>query len=153
MKSSLLEVIDMVLQRLEGSVQTAENESSIRVWLAGKGYSRRDIDAAMRIVFPQGGEAAAPRGISTAAPMRQLAQYEFSRITPEARSALARLDMHGLIEPREREFLIERLMQMEGDIDLDTLDFVLSTVFCTTRNAESQSTLLSTMEGYGPTLH
>ena len=61
MKSSLLEVIDMVLERLEGAVQTAENESSIRVWLAGQGYSRRDIDAAMRIVFPQGGEAAAPR--------------------------------------------------------------------------------------------
>ena len=48
MKSSLLEVIDAVLQRLEDPAQTAENESSIRVWLAGQGYSRRDIDAAMR---------------------------------------------------------------------------------------------------------
>ena len=82
MKSSLLEVIDMVLERLEGAVQTAENESSIRVWLAGQGYSRRDIDAAMRIVFPRGGEASAPRGVATSAPMRHLVQYEFSRLTP-----------------------------------------------------------------------
>ena len=153
MKSTLLEAINAVLQRLEDFPRAPESEDAIRMWLAGQGFSRRDIDAAMRIVFPQGGAPSAPRGLSAAAPMRQLAQYEFSRLTPEARSALARLDMHGLIEPREREFLIERLMQMEGDLDLDALDFVLSTVFCTTRNAESQNTLLSTLEGYGPTLH
>ena len=148
MKSSLLEVIDAVPQRLKAA-QTAERV--VHPGLAGgAGYSRRHRRGDGSC-FP-GREAAAPRHRHVR-PDAASVQYEFSRLTPEARSALARLDMHGLVEPREREFLIERLMQMEGDIDLDALDFVLSTVLCTTRNAESQSTLLSTMEGYGPTMH
>ena len=95
MKSSLLEVIDMVLQRIEDSAQTAENESSIRVWLAGQGYSRRDIDAAMRIVFPRGGEASRrrkPLGVCALVDIQSMDHWvRVSGVIKSALEALERL--------------------------------------------------------------
>ena len=152
MKPSVVKVVNALLRRFQEAPEAVASENKMRHWLADQGYKQNDIEAAIKYFVPNFLQPKVREEVFPRA-MRQFALYEHAKMTPEARSALARLDMHGLVEPREREFLIERLMQMEGDIDLDTLDFVLSTVFCTTRNAESQSTLLSTMEGYGPTLH
>ena len=48
MKQALSELISVILQRLEEHPEAAPSESGMRKWLAGQGYAKRDIDAAMR---------------------------------------------------------------------------------------------------------
>lgn len=152
MKPSVVKAVNALLRGIEECPESLETESKMRSWLVGQGYSRRDIDAALKIVVPRLAEDPVPVEESPRPP-RQLALYEHAKLTPEARSALARLDMHELMGTMEREALIERLMQLEGELDVDALDYLLSTFFCTMRNVEMQNAMFNTFEGFGPTLH
>jgi uncharacterized protein Smg (DUF494 family) len=85
--------------------------------------------------------------------VRLLSSYEEQRLTPEARNALARLDLYGLIEPHEREMILDRLNQFEGEVGLDELDYLLSWVVCSLRDVESQQTIYSVLEGGDNVVH
>lgn len=152
MKQSLIELVDVILRRIQEQPERAKSESGLRKWLAGQGYKKRDIDAAMKLV----GARIAPDQMdhqSQPAPIRALAEIEFHKMTTEARDALSRLEFYGLISPQEREAILDNVIQFDGRIGLDELDYLLSYIVCGGRDFESQQTIYNVMEGQTETFH
>ncbi|HNV22763.1 MAG TPA: DUF494 family protein [Candidatus Hydrogenedentes bacterium] len=152
MKESLIELVDVILKRIQEQPERARSESGLRKWLVGQGYKKRDIDAAMKLV----GARIVPYNVihqSQRAPVRALAEIEFHKMTPEARDALSRLEFYSLISPQERETILENVVQFDGRVGLDELDYLLSWIVCGNRDFESQQTIYSVMEGQADTFH
>ena len=152
MKESLIELVDVILKRIQEQPERARSESGLRKWLVGQGYKKRDIDAAMKLV----GARIVPYNVihqSQRAPVRALAEIEFHKMTPEARDALSRLEFYSLISPQERETILETVVQFDGRVGLDELDYLLSWIVCGNRDFESQQTIYSVMEGQADTFH
>ncbi len=152
MKESLIELVDVILKRIQEQPEWARSESGLRKWLVGQGYKKRDIDAAMKLV----GARIVPYNVihqSQRAPVRALAEIEFHKMTPEARDALSRLEFYSLISPQERETILENVVQFDGRVGLDELDYLLSWIVCGNRDFESQQTIYSVMEGQADTFH
>ena len=150
MKESLIELVDVILKRIQEQPERARSESGLRKWLVGQGYKKRDIDAAMKLV----GARIVPYNVihqSQRAPVRALAEIEFHKMTPEARDALSRLEFYSLISPQERETILENVVQFDGRVGLDELDYLLSWIVCGNRDFESQQTIYSVMEGQADT--
>ena len=152
MKESLIELVDVILKRIQEQPERARSESGLRKWLVRQGYKKRDIDAAMKLV----GARIVPYNVihqSQRAPVRALAEIEFHKMTPEARDALSRLEFYSLISPQERETILENVVQFDGRVGLDELDYLLSWIVCGNRDFESQQTIYSVMEGQADTFH
>lgn len=152
MKQALSELINVILQRLEEHPEVAPSDSGMRKWLAGQGYNKRDIDAAMRLV---GAELAAEKtlGGRSAGGVRHLSPIETHKMTRDAREALARLDLYELIDPYEREMILERVVQTEGVVTMEELEYLLSWILMGSRDVESQQTIFQVFEGGTGTLH
>lgn len=147
-----MKLVDVVIQKLQELPEGSFSESRIRNWLSKKGYSRRDIDAAIQAVRPR---YAFAHDIVHAVPgsPRQLSRYEAFKLTLEARNTLARLDLYELIDPSEREMILERLDQFEGQVGMDELEYLVSWIVCSTRDTEHQQTIFSVLDGKNRTLH
>ena len=152
MKQALTELIDVILQRLEEHPDAPPTEHGMRSWLAGQGYNKRDIDAAIRLVGVQFHQPVARDGRTLGA-VRQLSAIEAYKLTNDARDALARLELYQLIDPYERELILERVAQMEGMVSQEDLEYLLSWFLVGTRDVESQQTLFQVFEGRDGTLH
>ncbi len=152
MKTQLAELVNVILQRLEDSTETAPSETRMRRWLAGQGYSKRDIDDAIKLVWPRVAAKPAPQQRRPGT-VRLLSAFEAYKLSDEARDALARLDLYELIDPIEREMMLDRLGQFEGAVTLEELDYLLSWLTGATRDVESQQTIFDVFEGSAPTLH
>ncbi len=152
MKESLIELVDVILKRIQEQPERARSESGLRKWLVGQGYKKRDIDAAMKLV---GARIVPCNSIhqSQRAPVRALAEIEFHKMTSEARDALSRLEYYSLISPQEREAILENVVQFDGRVGLDELDYLLSWIVCGNRDFESQQTIYSVMEGQADSFH
>lgn len=152
MKQQVVELVHVILQHLEQRDGAPLSKHGMRTWLVRQGYSKKDIEAALGMVWPRlgGGDLAVrPRK----AVFRQFSPYERYKLSLEARDALTRLDIYELIDPYEMELLLERLGQLEGEVGLDELDYLLSWILCSTRDVESQQTLFRVFEGDNGTLH
>ncbi len=147
-----MKLVDVVIRKLQELPEGSFSESRIRSWLSQKGYSNWDIDAAIQAVRPR---YAFAREIAHAVPgsPRQLSSYEAFKLTPEARNAFARLDVYELIDPYEREMVLERLDQFEGPVGMEELEYLLSWIVCSTRDTEHRQTILSVLDGKNRTLH
>lgn len=152
MKQVLSELINVILQRLEEQPDSPPTEHGMRKWLAGQGYNKRDIDAAMRLV---GAEMSADQAEARRTPgsVRHLTGVEAHKLSREARDAFARLELYELIDPYERELLLDRVAQMEGVVTMDDLDYLLSWLLMGARDVETQQTLYQVFEGASNTLH
>ncbi len=152
MKQSLVKLVDAILKHIEEQPEGAQNESLLRSWLAGQGYNKRDIDAAMKLVRPR---FLSPASIEPyrPGPLRVLSPQEEQKLSCEARDALVRLELYGLISMYERELLLDHLNHFEAEIGLDELDYLLSWLVCSTRDVESQQTIYGVLEGQSSTLH
>lgn len=153
MKPQLAELVSVILRHLEEVPETQMSESGMRTWLAGQGYNKRDVDTAIKLVWPR--ISAMMNAVPERRPgsVRQLSSYESHKLLPEARDALARLELYELIEPYEREMLLERLGQFDGEVGMDDLDYLLSWVLYSTRDVETQQTICNVLEGSLKTLH
>lgn len=152
MKPALVKLVDVIIRKIQESPETPPTESGIRTWLLGQGYKKRDIDAAMRLVRPR--FIAVPTvEVTPAVTTRAYSIYEEYKLAPEARNALARLEMYGLIDAYERELILDRLGQFDGEVGLDELDYILSWTVCGGRDVESQQVIYRTIEGESGTLH
>lgn len=152
MKHSLDKLVVDILRHIEEHPDFQPSEKGIRSWLAHQGYKKRDIDAAIQILTPQVSErSSVPR--RQAYSVRHLSRYEVLKLSPEARDALVRLEMYELISPYEREMLLERIGQFEGEVSLDDIDYLLSWILCTTRDVETQQTIYTVLEGRGGVVH
>jgi hypothetical protein len=146
MKQTLSKLVDVILQKLAEEPGSSPSEGGLRTWLLRQGYAQPDIDAAMSVVR-RGGVGPIQPSESRLGKVRHLSDYEEFRLLPEARAALARLEMYELIEPQEREAMLERLDQFEGPIGLADLEYLVNWVVCPTRDVETQQTIYQVLDG------
>lgn len=152
MKHQLAELVNVILQHIEESAEAPPSETGLRSLLAREGYKKRDIEAAMRLVMPRfHSEVKVVR--SNPGSVRHLSPYERYKFSSEVRDALARLELYELLDPYERELLMERLTQLEGMVTMEDLDYALSTLTCMTRDVETQHTIFDVLEGGGESRH
>jgi uncharacterized protein Smg (DUF494 family) len=149
LKTSITELITVILQHLEAQPGRRLSDPVLRQWLSNKGYSRRDIDTALRIMRPTNARPD-ERGPGR---VRHLSKWEALRMHPDVRGALARLDLYEMIDPYTREIILERLQQLEGEVTLDDLDSVLSWALARSHDFESLQTLYTVFDGASETLH
>ncbi|HNR33264.1 MAG TPA: DUF494 family protein [Candidatus Hydrogenedentes bacterium] len=152
MKTTLTELVDLIIERIKQHPDTAPTAHGLRSWLARQGYNKHDIEAVLKMVRPRF-EALRHAGSCGPGAVRQLTAYEDYKLTPEARDALARLELYGLIEPYEREMLLDRLSQFEAEVGMDELDYLLSWLVYSSRDVESQQTIYDVFEGNKKTAH
>ncbi len=151
MKVSIAKLVDVILAHVAASRDKIPSEKSMRTLLRRQGYNKCDIDSAFEIINTH--LVQKPTYYMQSPAVRQLAFYESNKISLEAQHAMTRLELMGLLEPFEREILLERFIHSEGQADMESLDFALSYMVGTARNAEAQQTMMSVFEGYSPTLH
>ena len=152
MRQSVTDLIDVILQKIEECSETPINEIGIRTWLSGQGYAKRDIEDAIKLVAPRIGAVPSDRAHSYRTHRTFTYQEEY-KLTRGARGALLRLEQYGLITPFEREMVLDRLHQFDGEVGTDELDYLLSWVVYGSRDVETQQTIYSILEGNGETLH
>ena len=150
MKSSITQLVDKIVQKLQESTSDVPSEAGIRNWLCKQGYSVTDVEAAINVVKPQSNFWAEQGGHQHT---RVLSPYESFLLTPEAKSALMRLELYGLIGAHEREMMLERLEQFEGEIDLGALEYVLSTHICSTYDVAHQQIMYQALDGRSDIFH
>ena len=152
MKALVTKLVDVILKRIEERPNVPHTENGIRSWLAGQGYKKRDIDAAIKLVAPRILNIPQPPFLD-AVPARALSLHEDYKLSLEARNALARLDLYGLIDPYEREMILDRLNHFEGEVGIEELDYLITCVVCGGRDVESQQTIFNVMDGEGHGVH
>jgi len=152
MKHSLVDLVDVIIRRIQERPEALPSEKGIRSWLSSKGYNKTEIDAALKLVRPRVA-AAAPSFEGNQPSARMLTVYEECKLSPEARSALARLEVYGLLAPYEREMILDHLNHYEGEVGLEELDYLLSWMVCSNHDVEFQQTFYNVFEGKGETLH
>jgi len=155
MKQALIELVDVILKKIQDEPDAPLSETGLRKWLMGEGYQKPDIEAAMQLVRPrfdawQEGDA---QPSSAPLPVRALSTFEQFKLTAEARNALYRLERHGLMDAYEREMILDRLNHFEGEVGLSELDYLVSWVVCGSRDVESQQTIYGVMDGGRDTLN
>jgi uncharacterized protein Smg (DUF494 family) len=145
MKQQIAELVSVIIQRIESEPETLHSERLLRSWLRGEGYSKQIIEAALRLLRAElrNRPARQPRFPRAA---RHLSPAEMNKLSPEARSAIARLELYELIDPLEREMLLERLGQIEGEVSAEDLDYLLNWLIGTTRDVETCQTIFSILE-------
>ena len=152
MKHSLIELVDVILKEIQKDPAEPVSEKHIRALLAREGYTKRDIDAAMRLVRPRFEDR--PRTlVQNPGAVRHFSAYEFLKLSTDARNALVRLELYELLDPYERELVLDRLDHFEGEIGLEEFDYLLSWVIGENRDVEYQHTLYNVLENNGNLLH
>lgn len=151
MKVSVAKLVNVILERMAFSNDKPPSEKAMRSYLLQEGYKRCDIDTALELISTHLAER--PVYKTEAPAIRQLAFYEAAKIHQDVHHAMTRLEIMGLLDPFEREFLLERFIHTEGQADMEALDFALSYVIGAARNVEAQQALLSVFEGFSPTYH
>lgn len=149
MKTSISELISVIKQRLQAQPESKLTDPGLRRWLARKGYSKVDIDAALRVIHAFGNTP--QRRLPGA--VRQLSTQEAIKMSHQVRETLARLDLYEMLDPYTREMVIERLSQMEGEVGMDELDYALSWAYAPARDVESIQTLYNIFDGASETVH
>jgi len=151
MKPSITELVGVILQRLEEYPDTPPSETKMRSWLAGQGYSKRDIDDAIRLIAPRFTKTEPIHRQPGA--VRHLSTFENYKLTPDARNALVRLELSELIESHEREMIMDRLFQFEGEVTLEDLEYLVSWIICTSRDVETQQTVYAVFDNSKDVVH
>jgi uncharacterized protein Smg (DUF494 family) len=152
MRQTLIKLVDAILRRLEEHPEVSQTETGIRLWLTQQGYNKRDIEDALRLVRPRFAHNL-PEYACRPTTVRPLSDAELQKLAPEARAALARLEIYNLLDPYEREMVLERLHQFEGIVGMDELDYLLSWVVYGSRDVETQQTMFNVLEGRRGTYH
>lgn len=153
MKHSVTELVGVILRRMHDEPDAPSSESSLRSWLAGQGYSKRDIDAAIKMVGPRfSAQLTAPRPHQLGS-IRSYSLQEEYKLSSEARDALTRLERYGLLGPFEREQILDNLGHFDGEVGLEELDCLLSWLICGNRDVEFQQMVAKVIENQGGCAH
>jgi uncharacterized protein Smg (DUF494 family) len=152
MKPSLVELVDVIIRRIQEKPEAAPSEKGLRSWLTRQGYNQREIDAALNLVRPR--FRTSPYGSDeNPITVRLLSPVEESKLTVEARNALVRLELYGMIDGYEREMILDYTNHFEGVVGLDELDYLLSWIVCSCHDVGYQETLFHVFEGKEHRLH
>ncbi len=140
MKQAIHEIIDAIIEQVNHHPKGPSMESHLRNWLVDKGFNLSDVNTALLYMRQHLQKVNANHRYEPGL-VRHLSAYESHKISNVAQTALARLEMYELIDPLERELLIERLLQMDCDTSIEELDILLAWLLYATRDVESQQTI------------
>jgi hypothetical protein len=147
MKPPITKLVDKIIRKLQQG--ETPSEAGIRTWLKKEGYASKDVEAAIAVLRPEWGVSAYAVPQQT----RVLSPYEAYFITPEAMAALSRLELYGLIGPAERELILERLDQFEGEMDIAALEYLISSQVCPGFDIAHQQMFYQVLDGRTDTYH
>ncbi|NLN93946.1 MAG: DUF494 domain-containing protein [Candidatus Hydrogenedens sp.] len=151
MKTAVQNLVYMILLRMAASNGSLSLGDGLRLELEEAGYNGSDIEIAFEYVS---GRIKDQQSYDPAFPSRRhLNYFESLKINPDVLETLIKLEQMGLIEPIEREVLLEGFQHAEGQADLDDLDYALSVMIGPKRNNEAQNALMTVSDGYIPTYH
>lgn len=151
MKATVQNLVYMILLRLAASNGSLPLGEGLRAELEEAGYNGSDIEVAIEYVSDRVKDH---QSFDPAFPARRhLNYFESLKINSDVLETLIKLEQMGLIEPIEREVLLEGFQQTDGRADLDELDFALSIMISPKRNNEAQNALMTVSDGYIPTYH
>jgi uncharacterized protein Smg (DUF494 family) len=144
MKQSVTKIVDKIIQKLQKSTKEVHSEAGLRSWLKKEGFPQKDVEAALSVIKPQ----LIMRTENEVAPqMRVLSPYESFFLSDEAKAALARLEIYGIIGSEEREIILERLDQFDGELDLAALEYLVSTYVCSGLDVAHQQMIYQVLDG------
>ncbi|HOJ32229.1 MAG TPA: DUF494 family protein [Candidatus Hydrogenedentes bacterium] len=146
MKPFLVKIVDAILRHIEENPHTIHTEKGIRRWLKELGYTKRDIDSALRLLkphFPNGFSSSVEKQTPVARPLTDL---EIQKMRPAARDMLARLEMYGLIDPYLREAILEKVSVFDGTVGVEELEYLLAWLVFSVRDVETQHTFLRVIQ-------
>jgi uncharacterized protein Smg (DUF494 family) len=151
MKSTVQNLVYVILMRLASSNGTVSLGEGLRSELQTAGYLDTDIEVAFaylaeRINGSKSVEASFPA-------RRHLNFFEALKVNMEVLETLFKLEQMGLIDPMEREVLIEGFQHGDGPADIEDLEYALTVIIGPKRNNEAQNTLMAVSDGYIPTYH
>lgn len=146
MKQSLVKLVDVILNEIQAHPETPPTEHGLRSFLAGQGFTKGDIEDALKLVRPR--MASVPRVVEhRPLSMRVFSEYEDYKLNREAKSALARLTLYNLLDSYELETVLEGINQFDGVVGVEELDYLLSWAVLSSRDVEHQRTVYNVIEG------
>lgn len=151
MKISVAELVSVILEEMNETNEKPFTEKAVRSHLIKQGYKSQDIDSAFEIIHTHLSEKPTMHEIMPS--IRHLAFFESNKIHSDVHQAITRLELMGLLEPYEREMLLERFLHTDGQADMEALDFALCYIIGAGRNTEAQQAMFSVFEGLSPTMH
>lgn len=152
MKTSVNQIVDAIINQIQAHPEVMPNSKSLKKWLSQAGFSTGDIDAAMKLIAPQMAMIP-PRVHRRPGTIRHLNGMETQKLSLDARNALARLEMYELVEPWEREMILDYAMHQEGEVGLDDLEYILQNTILPGRDVETQQTIDAVFNGITDMLH
>lgn len=155
MKESVLDVLMYLFENyMDGEFSDETNHETLRVELVGAGFPEDEVDHAFHWLD---GLAEQRRNLSiTGAPgaIRIYARSEQARLSRECRGFVLYLEQLGILTGLTRELVIDRLLQIEDDIDLERVKWVVLLVLINEPGAEDAAAQVEEMVYYdGDFLH
>ncbi|MEQ6340950.1 MAG: DUF494 family protein [Gammaproteobacteria bacterium] len=129
MKENVLDVLMYLFENyLDGELETAPDQEALRKELIEAGFHYGEIDKAFTWLegMAQMRENAAPIMLTTSHSIRVFTHQETNRLDLECRGFLLFLEQLGVLDPANRELVIDRVMALESEeIDLAQLKWVI----------------------------
>ncbi len=129
MKENVLDVLMYLFENyLDGELETTPDQEALRKELIEAGFHYGEIDKAFTWLegMAQMRENAAPIMLTTSHSIRVFTHQETNRLDLECRGFLMFLEQLGVLDPANRELVIDRIMALESEeIDLAQLKWVI----------------------------
>jgi Smg protein len=154
MKESILDVLMYLYENyVETEFSDESNFDLLRVELVGAGFPEEEVDNAFN--WLSGLAASREELVNPAAgSIRLYARAELTRLGPACRGFLLYLEQLGLLTPRSRELVIDRLISIEDEIDLERVKWVVLLVLINQPGTEDAIAQVEEMVYYdGDFLH
>lgn len=150
MKPPITKLVDKIIRKLQESGGDLPSKAGIRTWLTRQGYASKDVDAAIEVVGTDWGDS---KSADTPLQTRVLSAYESYFLSAEALAALTRLEMYGMISPTERELILDKLDQFDGEMDMAALEYLISTQICAGYDIAHQQMIYQVLDGRTDMFH
>ncbi|HNZ48403.1 MAG TPA: DUF494 family protein [Candidatus Hydrogenedentes bacterium] len=151
MKNDVQNLVTIIMQRIAASNGAVSVGDVLRAELQKDGFKEKDINVAFEFVS-SGMQGKMSFDLKFPA-RRHLNVFESFKIQEEVMETISKLEQMGLLDPMEREALLENIQHSDGRADKDDLEYALSVMLAPKRNSEAQNALLTVSEGYTPTFH
>lgn len=155
MKESVLDVLMYLFENYRiGEYSDSDYHATLRTELLGAGFPDEEIQHAFRWLDGLGREGQLPLAFGPGSALRVYAKQEMDRLATECRGFLLYLEQLGILSPENRERVIDRLMELEDEVDLERVKWVVLLVLVNQPGAEEQAVQVEDMVYYaGDWLH
>jgi Smg protein len=115
--------------------QICPDPAALELKLKAAGFDGEDIDDALQWLsgLAVTGDTELPLAFAERASFRSFAPQEIARLSTQCRGLIAFLESSGVIDPLQRELIIERSLALpDGSIDVDRLKIITLVVLWST---------------------